>query len=930
MAEINDLNITDASNTARWPENMAPSAVNNAGRADEGLLARWHKDTNASKASTGTPNAYVFAADQTISAYYDGLEIGFDANFANTGSATLNVDGVGAATIKKYNDQDLEDGDIGAGQKVRVIYDGANFQMQSPTRSDSLSVKRYGATGNTIDGTDGVTTAASATFTSAAAAFVDADVGKNISIPGANTTGATITGAANGPADKVWQEDSTGGPSYVDLTTAFNDATTGDVNPFPASEATTDRFIIGHIQQFDQVTITIGTSGVGGTVTWKYWDGSAWAALSGVTDNTTGFTAAPGSYTLTYTVPGDWAKTHINGTKLFYISAEITGVYSTNPILDQGILDGGRIRITATAHGFGASRTIGIQNVTGTTEANGFFQIYVVDADNFDLKDSTFANTYISGGTAHGELDTTINAVGSATSITLNANAGISGTSLNYSYYTDDATALITAITNSNVLEVPPGIYSCRAKVTGSNKDIYIRGFGIRSEIRFVTATDGIDIDQNDDFQTTLEDLLITTTQDEPGVGLSVDYSSMTTLADSREKQFMSLRNVEIRGTNYLRHGWTKGLFMDEVHAPYFQNVRITGRRDQAGFDANEFWPGMTHGLDYRSTQDYSPVNPMFFNVIVRNAITSFNSLGVMEGLQYLSCKALACRDGIVDDRREIVGADTVDPWLTVANCHFNTSQFGIRSVNSSQHFIHDNLLYEFQVDMGYTGISLETGNDPQIHSNHILGDVSATSTSVGIKVDQNNRAFIYGNKIQRCDIPVEVAASAGGIANSRIWNNMAVGVTANLVEVVTYTGGASETSNPAAHYTGVIASGTNAGILTLPNTATNLASINLNDHPENAGFELSISMRMTKGGTDGTTRILIIATVGTLTFLHSDGNSSLQLPVHDANQQWDPTFTVPFSKAAGNATVTIQGVSIGSDSSVQIGDLQYSLKRVL
>lgn len=133
MAEIQDLNIADAGNTARWPEGMAPSAVNNAGRADEGLLARWHKDTNASKASTGSANAYVFAADQTLSAYYDGLEIGFDANFENTGAATLNVDAVAAATIKKNNDQDLIAGDIEAGQKVIVIHDGTNWQMQTPT-----------------------------------------------------------------------------------------------------------------------------------------------------------------------------------------------------------------------------------------------------------------------------------------------------------------------------------------------------------------------------------------------------------------------------------------------------------------------------------------------------------------------------------------------------------------------------------------------------------------------------------------------------------------------------------------------------------------------------------------------------------------------------------------------------------------------------
>ena len=52
--EITDLKITDASNTDRWPEGMSPSAVNNAGRALEGILARWFEDTNGSIISTGT------------------------------------------------------------------------------------------------------------------------------------------------------------------------------------------------------------------------------------------------------------------------------------------------------------------------------------------------------------------------------------------------------------------------------------------------------------------------------------------------------------------------------------------------------------------------------------------------------------------------------------------------------------------------------------------------------------------------------------------------------------------------------------------------------------------------------------------------------------------------------------------------------------
>jgi len=111
--------------------------LNNGARALEGLIARWHEDTGARKASTGSANAYVFAAAQTLSAYYDGLVIGFDANFANTGSATINVDSLGAKTIKKHNDQNLASGDIEAGQKVLAVYDGTDFQIISQLANTS-------------------------------------------------------------------------------------------------------------------------------------------------------------------------------------------------------------------------------------------------------------------------------------------------------------------------------------------------------------------------------------------------------------------------------------------------------------------------------------------------------------------------------------------------------------------------------------------------------------------------------------------------------------------------------------------------------------------------------------------------------------------------------------------------------------------------
>ena len=78
----------------------------------------------------GASDAYAITVSG-VSAYNTGDMYAFKANTVNTGAATLNVNSLGAKTIKKNYNADLADGDIKAGQRVHVIYDGTNFQMLS-------------------------------------------------------------------------------------------------------------------------------------------------------------------------------------------------------------------------------------------------------------------------------------------------------------------------------------------------------------------------------------------------------------------------------------------------------------------------------------------------------------------------------------------------------------------------------------------------------------------------------------------------------------------------------------------------------------------------------------------------------------------------------------------------------------------------------
>lgn len=64
--------------------------------------------------------------------------------------------------------------------------------------------------------------------------------------------------------------------------------------------------------------------------------------------------------------------------------------------------NGGLIKITtSTNHGLTTDDAVFIQDVLGTTEANGAWYVTVLTATTFNLQGSTFANAYVSGGTVY-------------------------------------------------------------------------------------------------------------------------------------------------------------------------------------------------------------------------------------------------------------------------------------------------------------------------------------------------------------------------------------------------------------------------------------------------------------------------------------------------------------------------------------------------
>jgi hypothetical protein len=74
---------------------------------------------------TGVTNAYVVALDTSITSYTDGLQIVFRPLNDNTGAATINLNALGAKSIRLTDSTPIEAGEISAGAIIDIRYSTA-------------------------------------------------------------------------------------------------------------------------------------------------------------------------------------------------------------------------------------------------------------------------------------------------------------------------------------------------------------------------------------------------------------------------------------------------------------------------------------------------------------------------------------------------------------------------------------------------------------------------------------------------------------------------------------------------------------------------------------------------------------------------------------------------------------------------------------
>ena len=134
------------------------------------------------------------------------------------------------------------------------------------------------------------------------------------------------------------------GPVFTDETAEASSNSTADMTLLPTGGAAiNDAYYFAHNEEFSRLKLDISTAFAGTflIIVWEYWNGSAWTALSGVSDGTNGLLNT-GPNIVSWTIPGDWATTTVfDQGPLYYVRYRVTVVsgQTTDPLGRKCTLD---------------------------------------------------------------------------------------------------------------------------------------------------------------------------------------------------------------------------------------------------------------------------------------------------------------------------------------------------------------------------------------------------------------------------------------------------------------------------------------------------------------------------------------------------------------------------------------------------------------
>ena len=155
-----------------------------------GIIAAIQNNAYVYSADTGSADAYLATLSPALAAYTAGSMVILNVANANTGAATINVNGLGVKNIVTEQNGTLQAGDLIAGRRAWLLYDGTSFRLVNRNIENRIQNDSF----NYILDT-GAADAYVATLVPAVTAYV---AGQRLSLKIANTNTGAATVNVNG------------------------------------------------------------------------------------------------------------------------------------------------------------------------------------------------------------------------------------------------------------------------------------------------------------------------------------------------------------------------------------------------------------------------------------------------------------------------------------------------------------------------------------------------------------------------------------------------------------------------------------------------------------------------------------------------------------------------------------------------------------
>lgn len=159
-----------ADSSINWAEGQSPGSVNNSARSMMAAIAKLRDDQGGALTLAGGTTAYTATTNQGLGSLADGARIHVVVNAANTGAVTLNVDALGAKSLRKNvagRATDIIAGEMQIDMHLVLEYDasvngatGAWIWLNAPTLPTPGAINGLILSNSAVDATNDIVIAA--------------------------------------------------------------------------------------------------------------------------------------------------------------------------------------------------------------------------------------------------------------------------------------------------------------------------------------------------------------------------------------------------------------------------------------------------------------------------------------------------------------------------------------------------------------------------------------------------------------------------------------------------------------------------------------------------------------------------------------------------------------------------------------------------